>query len=62
MAWQRKIRLEGAACQLQITDHSITAIAADFGYELPGNFATAFRRHFGMTPNTYRKKVNSATV
>ncbi|MEP3295498.1 MAG: AraC family transcriptional regulator [Pseudoruegeria sp.] len=55
IAWQRMKRLEGAAHQLRATNRPITTIAADFGYDLPGNFSTAFRRHFGMTPNKYRK-------
>jgi len=55
MAWQRKMRLEGAARQLRTTDAPITVIAERFGYELPANFATAFHRHFGMTPRHYRR-------
>lgn len=55
LAWQRKLRLEAAARQLRLTDRPISAIAADYGYDLPANFATAFRRHFGITPNSYRK-------
>ncbi len=54
-AWQRKLRLEGAAHQLRMTSAPVSVIAADFGYELPSNFATAFRRHFGVTPHQYRK-------
>ncbi|NTH03537.1 helix-turn-helix transcriptional regulator [Agrobacterium rhizogenes] len=54
-AWQRKVRLEGAARQLRLTNTPVSVIAADFGYDLPSNFATAFRRHFGMTPHHYRK-------
>lgn len=56
LAWQRKMRLEGAARRLLTTDAPITTIAGDFGYDSPGNFATAFRRHFGVTPLNYRKK------
>jgi AraC-like DNA-binding protein len=55
IAWQRKMRLEGAARQLRITDSPINVIAERFGYELPANFATAFLRHFGMTPRRYRR-------
>jgi len=55
LAWQRKLRLESAARQLRLTDRAISIIAAEFGYDLPANFATAFRRHFGMTPQSYRK-------
>lgn len=54
-AWQRKARLEGAARQLILTNTPVSVIAADFGYDLPSNFATAFRRQFSMTPHHYRK-------
>ena len=56
LAWQRKMRLESAAHQLQSTNTPISIIAADVGYELPGNFATAFRKYFGINPNEYRKR------
>ncbi|HWU62052.1 MAG TPA: AraC family transcriptional regulator [Ensifer sp.] len=55
IAWQRKMRLEGAARQLTTSNAPITTIAERFGYELPANFATAFHRHFGMTPRHYRR-------
>ena len=55
LAWQRKLRLESAARQLRLTDAPINVIAADHGYDLPANFTTAFRRHFGATPHDYRK-------
>ena len=54
-AWQRKMRLEGAARQLITTDLPVNVIAERFGYELPANFATAFRRHFCTSPLRYRK-------
>lgn len=54
-AWQRKLRLESAARQLRLTSAPVSVIAADFGYDLPCNFTTAFRRHFGITPHIYRK-------
>lgn len=58
LAWQRKLRLERAARQLRLTDAPINVIAADHGYDLPANFSTAFRRHFGVTPHEYRKYEN----
>lgn len=54
-AWQRKMRLEGAAQQLLATDLPVNVIAEQFGYELAANFATAFRRHFYTSPLRYRK-------
>ncbi|WP_394689824.1 helix-turn-helix transcriptional regulator [Hoeflea sp.] len=55
LTWQRKLRMERAAHQLRLTNTPINIIAADHGYELPANFTTAFRRHFGVTPHQYRK-------
>lgn len=60
LAWHRKLRMERAARQLRLTDAPINVIAADHGYELPANFSTAFRRHFGVTPFEYRKPENSS--
>ncbi|WP_158285670.1 helix-turn-helix domain-containing protein [Pseudohoeflea suaedae] len=57
-AWQRKLRLESAARQLRLTNTPVSVIAADFGYDLPCNFTTAFRRHFGVTPYNYRNTEN----
>lgn len=55
LAWQRKLRLEGAAYRLMRSMDSITEIAAEFGYPSPNNFATAFKRHFGKSPLQYRR-------
>lgn len=62
LAWQRKLRLERAARQLRLTDAPINVIAADHGYNLPANFTTAFRRHFGSTPHEYRKHETFNTI
>lgn len=62
LAWQRKLRLERAARQLRLTDAPINVIAADHGYDLPANFTTAFRRHFGATPHDYRKCESINTI
>lgn len=55
LAWLRQQRIEGAARVLRETQLPIGIVASDFGYDLPGNFATAFRRHIGMTPYEYRQ-------
>lgn len=54
-AWQRKMRLEAAARRLSGSNEAITEIAAECGYPSPNNFATAFKRHFGVTPFQHRR-------
>jgi AraC family transcriptional regulator len=50
-----RLRMEEAQRRLTRSCDSITEIAFSCGYENPGHFASAFRRTFGMTPNTYRR-------
>ncbi len=47
-------RLSQARNLLQDTDLSVTEIAFRMGYVHPGNFATAFRRRFRVSPRAYR--------
>jgi AraC-like DNA-binding protein len=35
---------------------SLTSIASEVGYGSPYAFATAFRRHHGLPPGTWRKQ------
>lgn len=48
------LRMECAKELLESTDCSITEIAFDVGYEYSSNFATAFKRHYGITPRAAR--------
>lgn len=48
------LRMNEAMRLLRDTDRSITEIAFDVGYEYPGNFSTAFKRIFGLTPKAAR--------
>lgn len=48
------LRMTEAKKLLETTDRSITEIAFDVGYEYSSNFATAFKRHFGITPRAAR--------
>jgi len=52
--FRNRLRMERALAELRNTDRSITEIAYDAGYEHPSNFATAFRRTFGVTPRMSR--------
>ena len=50
-----RLRMAHAQHLLRRTDRPIITIAFDCGYSNPGHFATAFRRHLGMTPSAYRR-------
>jgi AraC family transcriptional regulator len=50
----RRLRLEGAAMALRLTDKPVTQIAFDSGYETLEAFSRAFRQLFGRAPSRYR--------
>jgi len=46
------------ACQLlDFTTRSVTAIAAEVGYENPFYFTLRFKQHTGYSPREYRKRL-----
>ena len=51
-----RLRLDGARERLLQTDHTITAIAQDFGFSSSQNFATIFKRVVGVTPSEIRAR------
>lgn len=51
----QRLRMEKAKELLEGTDHSITEIAFQVGYEYSSNFTTAFKRFYGVTPRTARE-------
>jgi AraC family transcriptional regulator len=48
-------RLERAQFLLARTDHPVTDICFEVGFESLGSFSTLFRRHTGLSPRDYRK-------
>lgn len=50
-------RLRLARHALESEGVSVTQAAAMAGYANPGSFSTAFRRHFGLTPNQVRARL-----
>ncbi|TMR93966.1 AraC family transcriptional regulator [Nonomuraea basaltis] len=53
------VRMNVAAQQLRESDEPLEAVARKVGYGSEYAFATAFKRHFGTAPGTYRRQ-NSA--
>ena len=50
-----KIRLSQAAAYLTTADLTLEAIAARTGYASTASLSKAFKRHFGLSPGTYRE-------
>ena len=51
------MRIQNAMSLLQQTSHTVTEIAHQCGFSDPNYFARLFRRHTGMSPTAYRKRV-----
>ena len=51
-----RLRLGHAAARLLMTDDSILIVALSCGFQSHEVFVRAFRRSFGMTPSTYRRR------
>lgn len=52
-----RIRIEAAARLLRETALSIEEISARFGFEDPYYFSNSFKKYFGESPSSYRKKL-----
>jgi AraC family transcriptional regulator len=52
----RQLRVEYAAGALARTDLPLAQIALSAGFYDQSHFSNAFRRHFGVTPSTYRQR------
>ena len=50
-----KVRLSQAAAYLTTTDLTLDAIAVRTGYASNASLSKAFKRHFGVSPGTYRE-------
>jgi len=51
-----RLRMEHAQFLLGHPGDSVTEIALRCGYDNPAHFATAFRRHTGITPTEFRRR------
>lgn len=52
--FQRRYRMERAGDLLRYTHSSVTAIAEELGYTDVLSFSKSFRKHFGMSPTSFR--------
>ena len=55
LRYLKRLRLNAAAIRLRATNHKLSAIAADAGYESAAAFTKAFKRTLGKTPGEYRR-------
>jgi AraC-like DNA-binding protein len=51
----QELRLAEAWRLLRDRDLSVTQVAFEVGYDFPTNFATAFKRRYGVSPNRFRR-------
>ncbi len=51
-----RLKLGHAAARLLMTDDSVLSVALSCGFQSHEVFVRAFRRSFGMTPSTYRRR------
>ncbi|MCP4250123.1 MAG: AraC family transcriptional regulator [bacterium] len=51
----RRLRLERAAYRLKATDHPVTRIAFEAGYETHESFTRAFKARFAKSPSQFRE-------
>lgn len=55
-------RVERAMFLLRETDHSVTTIGFEVGFNSPGTFSRTFRDIVGRSPRTYRKETTAVGV
>ncbi len=61
-AYINEVRLDTAASMLRFSDYSILEIASAMNYSSQSHFSKAFKEYFNITPNEYRKMMNSSSA
>lgn len=56
MAYVNYMRVKQAVALLRNTDKTVLDIALEVGYDSHEGFIKAFKKHYGVTPNDYRKQ------
>ena len=51
----RQLRVDRACRELSVGDNSLAEVALAAGFSDQSHFATAFKRHTGLTPAAYRR-------
>jgi AraC-like DNA-binding protein len=54
-----KMRLEKGKLLLETTNKTLKQISTSLGYKHTNNFSTAFKKKYGSTPRTWKKKFRS---
>lgn len=54
-----RLRLSQAARFLELTSRKVEEVAKDVGFESPYHFSRLFKRHYGISPLTFRKMSKS---
>jgi AraC-like DNA-binding protein len=54
---QTRVRLERARHLLTLTGRSVTEVCFEVGFSSLGTFSTLFKRHSGVSPIDYRRRV-----
>lgn len=52
-----RIRIERAKDLLTVSSRSVTDVCLDVGFSSLGSFSTLFRRHVGMSPAEFRRRI-----
>ena len=52
-----RLRLEQAKHLLTVTDRPVTEVCFDVGFSSLGTFSLLFKRHVGLSPREYRRRV-----
>lgn len=60
LQWIIKERLKYARLKLETTDLQINDIAFSSGFESPSHFIRSFKKHYGLPPNKFRKKLKAS--
>lgn len=58
----QKTRMDSAMAELSDTNHPISQIAYNIGFQDAHNFSNAFRKITGMSPGQYRKSYGSGKI
>lgn len=56
MTYLTQWRLASGADLLDRTDATLASVARQVGYSSPFSFSTAFKKHYGLSPRSFRER------